>query len=168
MNCLKVWRSFPPLSWTPHFHPLSKCKFLSGSIRMGLSWRLFYYPPFCHPSFLFTPWGVFVSQAPSSCGCSGPASTRPSRRTATTSTALLWTPTTPWPPARYPHSQCPHWWTVVASLTWWGIRVRVVGGSGRWTLTYKTSWQQTFKQSFCSMRESGNFQIRRLLRAQPD
>lgn len=67
--------------------------------------------------------GLLWSQVPSTCGCSGPASTRPSRLTETTSTARPWTPTTPWQPARWPHTGCRHSRHMTANWTWWGDQI---------------------------------------------
>uniref|UniRef100_A0A8C5KKJ4 Ammonium transporter Rh type C n=1 Tax=Jaculus jaculus TaxID=51337 RepID=A0A8C5KKJ4_JACJA len=46
-------------------------------------------------------------QAPSSCGCTGPASIQPFQTTETASTEQSSTPTAPWQPACSPQWQCP-------------------------------------------------------------
>lgn len=60
------------------------------------------------------------AQAPSTCGCSGQASTLLWRPTETTSTARLWTPTIPWLPAPWPPTACLPLWPMMASSIWWG------------------------------------------------
>lgn len=67
--------------------------------------------------------GLLGSQVPSTCGCSGPASTRPSPLTETISTARPSTPTTPWQPARWPPTGCPPSRHMTANWTWWGYLV---------------------------------------------
>lgn len=67
--------------------------------------------------------GLLCSQVPSTCGCSGPALTRPSRLMETTSTARPWTPTTPWQPARWPRTGCQQSRHMTANWTWWGDQI---------------------------------------------
>ncbi|KAF6273359.1 Rh family C glycoprotein [Rhinolophus ferrumequinum] len=57
-------------------------------------------------------------QAPSSCGCTGPASTQLCPITETPSTELPSTPTAPWQPVCSPRWRCPAPCTRRASWTW--------------------------------------------------